>query len=91
MFYVKLFVNAEEVSANKLIEPECPGYSPIAVFDFQEFTAGKPILFNLRESATIYGCYVITRDGDLVFRNRFNPGPFVLPEGGGQIAVEFVK
>jgi hypothetical protein len=43
--------------------------------------------FTFTTGATIYGYYVTTTGGSLLWVERFPGAPFILPDGGGQIAV----
>lgn len=44
--------------------------------------------FNFTTGATVYGYYVTSIAGDLLWVERFSGAPYQLPTGGGQIAVQ---
>jgi hypothetical protein len=92
MFYVKLFTNKNQwKSPNEITQLECKGYSPIKILNMAAFAGGKNIKFNLEEHAEVYGCYVTSTEGDLVFHQRFADAPFMIDDKGGTIVVEFSK
>lgn len=43
--------------------------------------------FTFTTEATIFGYYVTTVDGSLLWLERFSTAPYVLPAGGGEIAI----
>jgi hypothetical protein len=44
-------------------------------------------IFTFTEAVTVYGYFVTTSDGDLLWAERLSNGPYTLPAGGGQIGV----
>jgi len=81
MIYVKLFTNAEEwVSPNEIVE--AVDYEPCVTM---AATLGKKsFLFDIKSPQTIYGVYLINREGDLLYHQRFDT-----PFGNGYIKVSF--
>lgn len=58
-----------------------PGGITVAIYD--------AITFSVSESASVYGYYVMNAAGNaLMWLERFDSAPFVIPAGGGQIEVE---
>lgn len=43
--------------------------------------------FTFTTEATIFGYYVTTIDGSLLWLERFSTAPYILPAGGGEIAI----
>jgi hypothetical protein len=50
-------------------------------------TYGSTISFTFTEAATVYGYYLTTSGGDLVWIERFSGAPYTLPSDGGVIGV----
>lgn len=49
----------------------------------------EAITFSVSESASVYGYYVMNAAGNaLMWVERFDSAPFVIPAGGGQIEIE---
>lgn len=92
MYYVRLFTNQEQWNTpNDIQELNCAGYQPIRLTNKNSFLNGKGVVFDISDSVNVYGCYVTSAEGDLVFYQRFGDAPFAIPQGGGAISVEFSK
>ena len=88
-YCAKLYCNDGWANVNEIQEVKAEGYKHVEVHSAGQFKVGSKILFTITETATVYGTYVITSDGDLAWHQRFQGAPFVIPGGGGTIQVEF--
>ena len=76
------------------VEATEAGYAAISLPSWSTVDAGGGLMtaqhpevtFTLTEGASIYG-YYMTNDDGMVWIERFSGAPFVLPSGGGTIAV----
>jgi len=51
-------------------------------------TAAHPeVTFTFNAAITIYGYYITTETGDLIWLERFTGAPFTFPSGGGELAI----
>jgi hypothetical protein len=97
---LRLFTNnltpGKSTTIANINEATATGYSPItltgtswtvtssagtnsAVYNQQTFT--------FTTGSSVYGYYITTIAGDLLWLERFSVAPFVLPSGGGEIAI----
>lgn len=88
-YYAKLYTNDDWKCPNDIKELNAKGYKPVEIGHVSNFKLGNKIFFTLQESATVYGTYVISSDGEFAWSQRFAEAPFQIPEEGGTIQVEF--
>lgn len=97
---LRLFKNdvtpSDSTTVGGLTQADQAGYAPITLTG-SNWTTTQSIgvttavyseqTFTFTTGATIYGYYVVTTAGNMLWLERFSGAPFQLPDGGGQISI----